>query len=251
MGVMRSRGRRFLALLFLLAGGATGPLGEARADEACAAPAAPIVTIETAPPAMTQDETLSMGELDRLQGVHSMANTVRHAVFGLTQSSRDAVIDVTTGVAPTAHGRYCGWIARIRVVLTPRIRVHIAREATPNPCFRDYVLAHELRHVAVERSAVPAEALYVQGRLQDAAAAIPAREFPAGASQGAWAREAMAQLGIELRRIIEEVVPQRQSRHRQEVDEPDQGSGSSVCGGFGAGLVEAYRQQVASAASVY
>jgi hypothetical protein len=242
---MRSKGQGWPALLILLAAAASG---EARAEGGCVAPAAPIVTVETASAIMSQDETLSMAELDRLQGAHSMANAVRHAVFGLTESSRDARIDVNTGATVATRGRYCGWIERVRVVLTPRIRVHVAREAATNACFRGFVLAHELRHVAVERSATPAEALYVQRRLQQAGAAIPTREFAAGRSQGPWVREIMAQLGIELRRIVDEAVPQRQSRHREEVDEPDHGSGSRVCGGFGAGLVEAFRQQVASAA---
>jgi hypothetical protein len=247
---MRSKGQGWPALLILLVG---GPLavasGEARGEAGCVAPAAPIVTVETASAIMSQDETLTMAELDRRQGAHSMANAVRRAVFGLTESSRDARIDVDTGVTELARGRYCGWIERVRVVLTPRIQVHVAREAATNACFRGFVLAHELRHVAVERSATPAEALYARDRLQEAAAAIPPREFTAGRSQGPWVREIMGQLGIALRRIVDEAVPQRQARHRAEVDEPDHGSGSRVCGGFGAGLIEVYRQQVASAAS--
>ena len=246
---MRFKRPGWPALLVVCAGGLLGGASaEAGAAEGCVAPAAPIVTVETAPPVMSQDETLGMAELDRLRGAHSMANAVRRAVFGLTESSRDARIEVNTGVSPAGCGRNCGWIERVRVVMTPRMRVHIAREAAINDCFRGFVLSHEMRHVAVERSAAPAEAVYVQRRLQEAAAAIPPREFT-GEIQGSWVREITALLGIELRRIVDETVPQRQSRHRDEVDKPDCGRGSRVCDGFGAGLIDAYRQQVASAAS--
>jgi hypothetical protein len=118
-----------------------------------------------------------------------------------------------------------------------------------NTCFREQVLAHEMRHVEVERSFARAEVEYVRSRLQEVATDLAGHVLASGESQTPWLRETTRQLSAELRRISDEIIPERQARHKAEVDDPDQGAATRLCDGFGKELIENYRQQVAAASA--
>jgi hypothetical protein len=213
----------------------------------CAAAHVPAVTVESATPIVTRDEVMGMAELGRMQSVHSLVSAAKRAVFGLTESSRDARVVISSTARILAPGRYCATVERVQVVLTPRMRVHIAQEAAANDCFREQVLRHEMRHVGLERTFAQREADYVRARLQDVADRLPARVFAAGESQNPWLQETTRYLSDELRRISDEVVPERRARHKAEVDDPDRGRATAVCDGFAKGLIDNYRRQIAEA----
>jgi hypothetical protein len=215
----------------------------------CSAPRAPLVIVEMASATVSHDEALGIVELARMQSTHTLVSAASRAVFGLTESSRDARIAITSTAAKLGAGRYCAALDRIRVVMTPRLAVHIAREAAVNTCFREQVLAHEMRHVEVERSFARAEVEYVRSRLQEVATDLAGHVLASGESQTPWLRETTRQLSAELRRISDEIIPERQARHKAEVDDPDQGAATRLCDGFGKELIENYRQQVAAASA--
>jgi hypothetical protein len=243
---MRSKGWPGGALLLVCV--VSGLASGAHAATCGGSRAAP-VTVELAPPVLLQDETLGMAELARLQSVHIMTSAASRAVFGLTQASRDARVTIDTTVSAAGVGRYCSVLERVRVVWMPRLSVHIAREATADTCFRDYVRAHEGRHVEVERSFARGEVDYVRSRLEEFVAAVPGRTFGRGGSQEAWRQELLEQIKAELRQVSAEIVPERQARHKAEVDDPDHGAATRICDGFANRLIETYRQQVAAAAN--
>jgi hypothetical protein len=219
--------------------------GQARA-ETCS-PLVPLVTIEMASPVIVRDDTLSMAELGGMQAKLTMVSAADRAVFGLTESTRDARLILNTSVEVQARGSYCVRLQRVRVVITPKIRVHLARETLRDACFSDHVLAHELRHVELETTAARGEAGAVTAELQRYAARIPGRLLGPGAGQQPWLRELIGQIGGELRRISTEMAAARQIRHKAEVDDPDSGSALGLCDGFGRQLVDSYRQQIAAA----
>ena len=219
--------------------------GQARA-ETCSA-SVPLVTIEMASPVIVRDDTLSMAELGGVQAKLTMMSAADRAVFGLTESTRDARLILSTSVEAQPYGGYCARLQRVRVVITPKIRVHLARETLRDPCFSDHVLAHELRHVALETTSARDEAGAVTAELQHFLARIPGRLLGPGASQQPWLRDLIGQIGGELRRVSTEMAAARQVRHKAEVDDPDSGSALAICGGFGRQLVDSYRQQIAAA----
>jgi len=174
-------GSRFLPLAaasLLLA----APSGAARAA-ACVSPHAPDLRVEMRPADVAVDETLGLGDLLRLDREGTLTSADGRVVFGLTESRRDARVSVAA--APPIADADCAALARVRVVITPLLRVHIAREAAADPCFRQHVLAHELRHVAIERRFAAGEADYVRSRLAEFAASLPGRRVRSDAGRRA------------------------------------------------------------------
>jgi hypothetical protein len=217
--------------------------GAAHAEECPAR--APSVRVETAAPIVVRNDTLDMAELGRRQSAHTLVSAAERAVFGLTESTRDARLVVETAVEPRGQGAFCVRLDVVRVVVTPKIRVHLARETLRDACFSEHVLAHELRHVALETSAADADAVALAAALEALAATIPGRVLDAGGTQEPLLRELVAVLGGELRRLSVEQAAARQHRHKEEVDDPDSGSALTLCDGFGRRLVEGYRRQLA------
>ena len=143
-----------------LPGGLQNPLQSFEAR--CARlPAAPPEVVAV-PPALVEDATRSQHDLVRLLD----GPAAGHRALGVTKAriGHDAALEIK-GLKDPASGRAC-FRAHVRVELALRpLTVYIAREIADDPCRREAVHAHEMKHVAVyvawldEAAAALAEAL--------------------------------------------------------------------------------------------
>jgi hypothetical protein len=117
-------------------------LAAGKAGAQTCSPALPLVSVEMAAAVVARDDTLGMAELGRIQAAPAMASAADRAVFGLTETTRDARLVVGTAVEVQGHGEYCVRLQRLGVVITPKISVHVARETMRDACFGRHVLAH-------------------------------------------------------------------------------------------------------------
>ncbi|MDB5375090.1 MAG: hypothetical protein JWP04_3732, partial [Belnapia sp.] len=187
-----------------------GPMaGQARAEPPPACPAgAPVVRLAVVDPEPVESGALSVDELHRETGQPRSA-TMHH--LGLTTSRVEWRSEVETSYRSSESG-VCARpaVVTLNLVQTEHL-VRVAREIPADGCLWREVLAHERRHVAVNRQTLR----QAGARAQAAAVAWGAR----AEGHGATLDEAMGQLQQGLRRALEPALAAmraaREAAHRE------------------------------------
>jgi hypothetical protein len=128
------------------------------------------MTVTEAP--LRQDRSRGIPELTRRmagQGPDGPA-------LGLTQSRLETEIAYAMGAMPEGGG-YCLTLDRVDVKITLSITVFLARELKPGSCIHQEAVAHEQKHVDLERKLLPV----VKARVEAALAGV-ARLTASGAT---------------------------------------------------------------------
>lgn len=211
---------------------ATALAGGAAAAAECAAPPRPVLSVGRTAGKVARDDRLGVRELGRLDPSKSIEGE-GHArfIFGFTEMETWVDVKLRTYAQP-AGGRFCVWPTRVEVTVSPRFVVHVAREATRNRCFFDYVLAHERRHVAVEESEAEALVGAAKTRLAADVAALRPVLLASEAAGNARATQIAGHLRDRVLELVAERKPGRLARHRAEVDAPSEQVIDTVCGGY-------------------
>lgn len=216
MTVLR-RGARLAAGLALLMLAACAreesevPAG--REDAICPRGALPIVHVAVAHSEPLRDDSLS---LDQLSGLDEAA--FGKVALGATVSRFANPTQVAAIAAPALGAGFCAYLTRVDMVLkfSPRT-VHVAREFHNEPCIHAEVLAHELRHVALDDKMLDEEGSAL-------AAELPSQLGMIGAVWGATREAAKTALNDRIvaieNRNSERFTLRRRLAHAQQIDTP-------------------------------
>lgn len=140
----------------------------ATAGECRPPPAAQIkVELQLAP--LQTDLTRSVAQLGSVPGrAPGPAGASQGHILGLTQARYGEQSQISATFQPMGDGTFCAHPRSITV--TFGIQQHvvlIARELPPNSCIHAEVMAHEMRHVAVDQALVKEFAPIVRRRLEE------------------------------------------------------------------------------------
>jgi hypothetical protein len=201
-----------LALLVLFAGCAGR---ESQAGAACPRGAPPdyVLTFQSSPP--SRDDSESVEDLSR-QGELGFGRLA----LGLTEVQLSLSMDYNYRVAPALAGGVCIDPVRVtyRLAYAKRV-VHVAREFDHEPCLHGEILAHEMRHVALD------DQLLTEKR-SELLAELPARLDGASGIWGKDAAEANRLLLSRLRDAGEAMVAElkalRMAEHARQIDTPEE-----------------------------
>jgi hypothetical protein len=98
---------------------------------------------------------------------HRLESAPHTVALGLTQSSTTLSVDVVLRAVPRPGGDTLCARPALQVTLRhPRIEILVARELEPDGCIAALVLAHEMRHVAIERDTLDWAAQQLELQLQ-------------------------------------------------------------------------------------
>ncbi len=181
---------------------------------------------------VTRDDTLSLADLARRgREDATVAGEAAARILGLTRSDTEFQVTVRSRVVGPADdgGTACAIPEGIEVKLALVRRViHIAREIAGDPCLRDEVLAHEMRHVAIDDALLNDFRSRLLPRFRQAAAELrPAEAATAEAAQRKLLRDVQAANGAALA----DFEAERRKRQRA-IDSPkEQARFARVCGG--------------------
>jgi hypothetical protein len=152
-----------LVALMVVAGSAAGQPPDAF-EARCAQLSSSRVGVTTVPIAYSEDETLSIDQLNLRSG-HTPG---LHLTFGLTTAKLASHATVEIHSFENRDGmRACGTLG-VDVLLSARpMVVYLAQELDGSPCARTATMEHEMKHVAVFRAALDEAA-------RDLAADLPA-----------------------------------------------------------------------------
>lgn len=203
-----------LALLMLAACASEESAVPAGRDDAiCPRGSAPIVHVAVARGEPLRDDSLSLDELSHLDEA-----AFGKVALGATVSKFAMPTQIAAIAAPSLGAGFCAYLTRVDVVLkfSPRI-VHVAREFHDEPCVHDEVLAHELRHVALDDKMLTEEGSALAAELPSQLGMIGAvwgttRE----AAKAALQERALAIEGKESERFAQ----RRRLAHAQQIDTP-------------------------------
>ena len=189
-------------------------------------PAAP-PTVVAAPLAILEDATRSQHDLVRLLD----GPAAGHQALGVTKAriGHDATLEIK-GLKDPASGHAC-FRAHVRVELGLRpLTVYVAREIADDPCRREAIHAHEMKHVAVY-------AAWLEGAAGALAQALAA-EFVDGvhyAEDGAAAQRALRERLEDFVRTHSETAGRELEARQRGVDSPEEYARvAAACGGTGA-----------------
>jgi hypothetical protein len=209
---MRPHARAGLASALLVAFGLAVP-AVARAEPACR-PAAdePAITVRVKPTRSPPvDRSLNVVQLTYRARELGNAHARRGRVLGLTESQfRFGVprLRVEGGPGP------CLRPAEIVVELEAVQRVWVVRSSSPNPCWDEAILEHELEHVRFNNEAIARAAALLEPQL----AAIGAGAIPGHDAQGA-ARAFADRVQAAVKAVTREALAEAARRHAS-IDTP-------------------------------
>lgn len=137
-----------LATLMVAAGSAAGqPLSAFEAR--CAQLPSSRVGVTTVPIAYSEDETLSIDQLNLRSG-HTQG---LHLTFGLTTAKFASHVTVEIHSLENRDGtRACGTLGVDVLVSAQPMVIYLAQELDGSPCARTATMEHEMKHVAVFRA---------------------------------------------------------------------------------------------------
>jgi hypothetical protein len=119
---------------------------------ACGTAPVPLITVtlDATPPA--QDGSRSISDLTRFPAARSKGTEADDHALGLTDTTikTDANVEELTTIEPTAG--YCSTLYRAKVRVVWRTVVYVASEIPPQSCTYRTTLAHEQKHVAIDRA---------------------------------------------------------------------------------------------------
>lgn len=119
-----------------------------------------------------RDDGLSIPQLTRTPGrTPGPAGAAHGHVLGLTQARYGEQSQVSALFQPMPDGSFCASANTLTVSFGFQQRiVHIARELPPGSCIHGEVLAHEMKHVAVDEAWLREYTPLIRRRLDEAAA---------------------------------------------------------------------------------
>lgn len=164
--------RRSLLSLLIAVPGALLALPAAAQGMDCGAfpPVALSLDIAVAP--LQRNDGLGIAQLGRLPGRSpGPAGAARGHVLGLTQARYGEQSQVSALFQRLPDGSYCASASKLEVSFGYQERtVFIARELPAGSCVHGEVLAHEMRHVAVDEALLREFAPLIRRRLDEAVA---------------------------------------------------------------------------------
>ncbi len=218
----------FLPLLLLLI--VLGP--HAAMAASCPDATAPRVTATLTQDPVHQDRLLGIRDLKKLYATTdngTVAETPGHFPLGLTVTDARYDMNVEALVSTLSDGTICAALKELTVhVRFADVKVHVARELPYGSCIEHEVLAHENRHVAVDRDLVQGWQPNLQQAVEKAARNL-------GSLTVTSARNGPAALGDRLKPALESAMNQllaERARRQAEVDSPEEYARfSHVCDG--------------------
>jgi hypothetical protein len=126
-------------------------IGMASAQTCPSHPADIRVVEQIAPPAF--DYSKSDAELTRMKySEGTTADFANHRIVGLTVASIVATTHVWITSAPAGPDRLCAWPSAVTLTVSTRPTVYVS--AAHGHCNLDETKAHEMKHVAIDRSVI-------------------------------------------------------------------------------------------------
>ncbi|MDQ2104394.1 hypothetical protein [Azospirillum isscasi] len=180
------------------------------------APGRVVLDVQVAP--LRTDYSQSIRQLAQKPGRRPTAGRTANAhIMGLAAIQYNQQWQVGVVTASLGQGRYCGAAQTLTVTFGYDERtVYVARELPQGSCIHGEVLAHEMRHVAVDEQLLREYVPALKRRLED----VVARARPV---QGRSERQVMAAIEqpirAAMRQLIEEFGRERNARQAR-VDTP-------------------------------
>ncbi len=139
------------------------------AAQGCSAVVAATVVLDVVLVPIQRDDGLSIAQLTRTPGrTPGPAGTASGHVLGLTQARYGEQSQVSALFQPMTDGSYCASAKTLTVSFGFQQRVvHVARELPPGSCIHGEVLAHEMKHVAVDEALLREYAPLIRRQLDE------------------------------------------------------------------------------------
>lgn len=177
-----------------------------------------------------RDDALTIGQLTRLPGrTPGPASTADSHVLGLTQARYGEQSQVSALFKTMGDGTYCASASALTISFGFQQRiVHVASEIPAGSCLHGEVLAHEMRHVAVDEALLQEMMPQIRNRLEQAIAEMaPVRSRSQSQAMAAVRRP----LESAMRRIMQDFGRERDRRQAQVDTVEEYERVSRVCNG--------------------
>ncbi|MBP2303807.1 hypothetical protein GBZ48_15660 [Azospirillum melinis] len=177
-----------------------------------------------------RDDALSIPQLTRLPGrTPGPVSTTDSHVLGLTQARYGEQSQVSALFKTMGDGTYCASASKLAISFGFQQRiVHVAREIPAGSCLHGEVLAHEMRHVAVDEALLQEMMPQIRSRLDQVIAEMaPVRSRSQSQAMAAVRRP----LESAMRRIMQEFGRERDRRQAQVDTVEEYERVSRVCNG--------------------
>ncbi|MBP2297998.1 hypothetical protein [Azospirillum picis] len=199
-------------------------------DRGCGQFPAPQLTIDSTLAPVQRDDGLTIAQLTRLpgRGPGPVGTSTGH-VLGLTLARYGEQSQVSALFKALGDGTYCAAPSAVAVTFGFQQRiVHVAREIPGASCLHGEVLAHEMRHVAVDETLLRDMLPQIRSRLTDVVGRMqPVRSRSQNQAMAAIRRP----LETEMRRIMRDFGQERDRRQAQVDSVEEYERVSRVCNG--------------------
>ncbi|PWC33100.1 hypothetical protein [Azospirillum sp. TSO35-2] len=225
--------RLFLALAGLFAGVLSGALSaQPAAAQAgvCGEFPAPKLILDTTLAPIQRDDGLTVVQLTRLPGRSAgPVGTASGHVLGLTLARYGEQSQVSALFKTLSDGTYCAAPSAVTIAFGFQQRtVHVAREIPVDSCLHGEVLAHEMRHIAVDEALLREVTPQIRSRLAAVVAGMgPVRSRSQNQAMAAVRRP----LEAAMRSIMSEFGRERDRRQAQVDTAEEYERVSRVCNG--------------------
>jgi hypothetical protein len=177
-----------------------------------------------------RDDALTIAQLTRLPGrTPGPVSTADSHVLGLTQARYGEQSQVSALFKTMGDGTYCASASALTISFGFQQRiVHVASEIPANSCLHGEVLAHEMRHVAVDEALLREMMPQIRSRLEQVIAEMaPVRSRSQSQAMAAVRRP----LESAMRRIMQDFGRERDRRQAQVDTVEEYERVSRVCNG--------------------
>lgn len=188
------------------------------------------LTLDTVLAPIKRDDGLSIAQLTRLPGrTPGPVSTTDSHVLGLTQARYGEQSQVQALFKSMGDGTYCASASALTISFGFQQRVvHVAGEIPANSCLHGEVLAHEMRHVAVDEALLNEMMPQIRSRLEQV---IDGMEPVRSRSQTQAMAAIRRPLESAMRRIMQEFGRERDRRQAKVDTVEEYERVSRVCNG--------------------
>jgi hypothetical protein len=221
--------RLALIVVCLVVGTLFAPVAEAQTS-VCPPMARATLSLDIALVPIQRDDGLSIAQLARQPGrMPGPAGSARGHVLGLTQARYGEQSQVSALFQPMGDGSFCAWPKTLTVSFGFQQRVvHVARDLPSASCIYREVLAHEMKHIAVDEALLRDFTPLVRRRLEDVATQLaPVRARSENQAMQAFRRS----LDSAMRATMQEFGRERDRRQAQVDTAEEYERVSKSCGG--------------------
>ena len=164
----------FPLLAAVLGGMSSVPAPAAAQSNGCDGFPTPTLSVESVLAPIQRDDALTVAQLTRLPGRSpGPVGTTSGHVLGLTQARYGEQSQVSALFKAMGDGTYCSAPRAVTVTFGFQKRtVHVAREIPAESCLHGEVLAHEMRHVAVDEELLREFMPQIRSRLEEVVARL-------------------------------------------------------------------------------